>query len=261
MAKLRSRIGIGATAVGLALMSVGVFAGGASAQEGEVESEGLQPGDYGLTCDPAAAFTWSGPTGIADIDVTELLQTGEQTVVDGDFSVTLSNPQPVPGETLGELTIGALDLTTSHPVSEVATRIWTGTNADGESTYEFVTTALDPPTTSGHVGQLDRWAPIKGLAFCYEVEVAPTTTSAPTTTTEVEVAPTTVTAPTTTQIATEVLPQVVTAPQAQAQQPQLAFTGSDSISIAWIGGVLVMAGMLLVAIDRVGLVRRGRHSR
>jgi LPXTG-motif cell wall-anchored protein len=57
----------------------------------------------------------------------------------------------------------------------------------------------------------------------------------------------------------EVLPQVVTAPT--ETQPQLAFTGSDNKPLLLVGGVLLLLGLSLVAVDRVGLVRKGRHSR
>lgn len=261
MARLRSKIGVGAMAIGVALMVVGVFAGGASAQQNSAPTAEA----YGATCDPVATFTWGLDPGAGYVEIDQLVDTGTQTISDGSLSVTLSHPVPVDGLPKSWLHIGSLHVETDKPVTSVIVRLWVDLH-----TYEHVAIDFAPPATSFDIDseaifEHEGVAPIKGLAFCYEVEVIDTsTTQAPTTT--VEVAPTTVTAAPTTVteapdvIGVEVLPQVVTAPEAQAQ-PQLAFSGAQSTSYVLLGSGLLLVGLLLVGVDKLGLIRRGEHSR
>jgi hypothetical protein len=247
------KLGAAIAGIGLAVIAAGVFAGGASAQDSESEAE------VGFQC-PAESytFTWAGNV---DEDATEISGEGT-TYSDGSFTVTLSNAGPTVGETLDYWHVGSVDFAASAPVSAVQVVLWQPGN-----TTETVVVTFEPEVTEGTItspeGSLgeDGQAPIKGLLFCFEKPVVTTTTTtiAPATTStsvapEQVIVPTTA-APTTTTVApTEVLPQVETA-------PQIAFTGSSSGPLVAIGAVLVLLGLSLVGVDRLGLVRRFRHSR
>jgi hypothetical protein len=249
------KIGTAIMGLGVALRGVGVFAGGAFAQ-GENE-----PGPERLEC-PSASYTfaWSNVDDGADA-----ISGAGTTYSDGDFTVTLSNAGPTVGDTLDYWHVGSVDFDANTPVTAVELQLWQPGN-----TWIYETVTFDPAVPAGTLtsptGSLgaEGQAPIKGLVFCFEKKVVPTTstttTAAPTTTTTVAVSPDIVVVPTTTTTTTtaapvEVQAQVETAPQ------QIAFTGSSSGPLVLVGGVLVLLGLSLVTVDRIGLVRRGRHSR
>jgi hypothetical protein len=207
-----------------------VLAGGASAQDNS---------NPPLSC-PSSSLTvaWS------QVDIADLADDTGQTFSDGTLTVQLTDPAPIPGYDLTILTVGSLHFTASRDIGQVNLQLW---QAPGVFTYTGVTFA--PAVTSGNLTSPDGshpdlgHAPIKGLVFCYEKPVVPTT-AAPTTTVEVlpevvTAAPTTAptTAPT---VAVEVLPQVVTAPE------QIAFTGSSSGPLVTLGAVLVLLGLAFV---------------
>jgi hypothetical protein len=244
------KIGVGIAGVGMALVAAGVFAGGASAG---------QEGTERLECEASSlTVAWQG------VDVADVASAAGQSFSDGVITITLSNAAAIPGEALGILTIGSMDFSATSAIDAVELQLW---QSPGD--YDFDTVDYNPAVTSGHLQSPDgshptlSRAPIKGLVFCYKAAPAPTTTTSTTSTTSTTVAvvpdqvvaPTTTAAPTTTVAAVEVLPQVVTAPQ------QIAFTGSTSGPLVTVGALLVLLGLSLVGIDRLGFVRRGKHAR
>jgi hypothetical protein len=144
----------------------------------------------------------------------------------------------------------------------VQVQLWQPGNLFVHEVVSFSPEVTEGTITSpeGSLGE-DGQAPIKGLLFCFEQPVTTTTVVPQTTSTSVapeQVIVTTTTAapaPTTPTVApVQVLPQVETA-------PQIAFTGSSSGPLVVIGAVLVLLGLSLVGVDRLGLLRRYRHSR
>lgn len=264
MASAGRKIGIGTISLGVALAGVGVFAGGASAESGGVESN--------ASCTASFNVMWGLDHDPNHISVDDLVGGGTTVVSNGKLTVTLSNAKPIAGMELTDLTIGSLDFATDKPVDSVEIRLW---QAPGD--YDFDTLNFDPPAKSGSYASkpgshpILASAPIKGLEFCYEAEVAPSSTAVPSTTSSIAPSSTSV-APTTsaevggqqvtTTVPVEVLPQVETAPQIEtAPQAEIAFTGSDTGPLVAVGGALVAGGLALLGIDRIGLVRKGRHSR
>jgi hypothetical protein len=202
-----------------------------------------------------------------------------QGFTDNSLWVTLSGAQPADvAKPLSTGNVGTLSFKSSRPVDAVYVRA----GHANDRVYLF-----QPPYPKADNGQLtsqNGTTPIEHVTFCYEqppattstttsTSVAPTSTTAPTTTvpvattapapttTRVEVAPNVQTSPSTT-VATEVLAAHQTAPvQAQAAQGQLAFTGTRAFPLVLIGGSLLVLGLALVVIERLGFVRRGAHSK
>jgi hypothetical protein len=239
--------------VGVAIIAVGMFASGASA-EGSTDQQTPER----LQCPASSyAFTWSG-----NVDEDASVISGEGTTFsDGTFTVTLSNAQAIDDEVLDYWHVGSVDFDANAPVSEVELQLWQPGN-----TWTYRTVTFEPPVNAGTLtspaGTLgEGQAPIKGLVFCFSKPVPTSTTVAPTTTTVApstsvqpeQIEATTTVAPTVAPV--EVLPQVETAPQ------QIAFTGSGSATLVTVGAVLVLLGLTLVGVDRLGVLRRYRHSR
>jgi hypothetical protein len=250
MATAGRKIGVGIASAGMVLVAAGVFAGGASAQQSE--------GQERLEC-PASSMFIDWLQGAVDID--EIQSDAGQSISDGSLTVTLSNAQLLENPAEPLLRVIEVDVETSSPVDAVELVLW-----QSPGVYAFTSVTYEPAATSDHLVSPDGshpelgQAPIKGLIFCYEKPVTTTSTTTSTTTTTtsttVTVAPDQVVATTTTTAApVEVLPQVVTAPQ------QIAFTGSSSGPLVGVGAVLVLLGLGLVGIDRLGFTRRGRHAR
>jgi hypothetical protein len=252
MGMARRKLGAVIAGIGLAVIAAGVFAGGASAQ-----GDGQSP--TRLQCPASSyAFAWS------NVDDGAAAITGAGTTYsDGTFTVKLSNAAPTVGDSLDWWHVGSVKFDANAPVSAIEVQLW-----QPGATYIYPVLDYSPPATSGTItspmGSLgaEGQAPIKGLVFCFQ-KVAPTTTSTSTTTTSTtttavmpeQVIVTTTTPPTTTAVPVEVLPQVETAPQ------QIAFTGSSSGPLVALGAVLVLLGLSMVSVDRLGLLRRYRHQR
>jgi hypothetical protein len=247
------KIGLAIAGLGVAVIAAGVFAGGASAQEVDNEQ-----GPERLECPQSSySFGWQGNVDPA----AEVISGDGTTFSDGTFTVTLSNAAPIDDDVLDYWHVGSVDFDANAPVSAIEMQLWQPGN-----TWTYRTVTFDPKVTAGTLvspaGTLgEGQAPIKGLVFCFEKVAATTTTTtaAPTTTTGVQpeqiIATTTTPAPGPTVAPVEVLPQVETAPQ------QIAFTGSSSGPLVAIGAVLVLVGFSMVGVDRLGLMRRFRHSR
>jgi hypothetical protein len=243
------KFGTAIAALGVAVIAAGVFVGGAAAQseEGQQEPERLE-------C-PSSSFTINW----ADVQLDAITSATGQTFSDGTFTITLANAEAIPGDPLDLLHIGSMDFTASPAITAAELQLW---QAPGD--YAFVSESFDPAAASGtFVSPPDSLggetqAPIKGFVLCYPKLVVTTTTAAPTTTSvapEQIIVTTTTAAPTTTTVPeVAVLPQVETA-------PQIAFTGSTSGPLVIFGATLLLLGLSLVGIDRLGLIRRFRHSR
>src|SRR5690606_35224948 len=166
--------GVGSMAIGVALMVVGVFAGGASAQT-------QQSGDDDrLTCAPEQGFhfRWgldsAGPTVDENgfVDVSGLAGGGETTVSNGDVTVTLSDAAFLVNGFEGwagpEYRIKSLKFElTQGAATAVIVRLW-----EDIGVYSFVKVPITG--TSGEIAspegshEILGQAPIKGLEFCYE---------------------------------------------------------------------------------------------
>jgi hypothetical protein len=252
MATTGRKLGFGAMGVGLLLSAVGVLSGGASA-DGPVAPEPL-------VCENSVTVNWT------EADMEAIASDAGRVFSNGAVSVTISNGTPVfPDAELNIYDVGSVDFVSNKPIDVIQVKLW---SEDVPGNFSYRTDTFDPAITSGTLtgsGEVEiNLVRIKGIVFCAETaEVSPTslvvvpTTVADTTTTTSTTSTTTTTtalAPTEVQGVVQVLPQTVTA-------PQLAFTGNDSKPMVFGGGALVLVGLALVGIDRVGVVRRGRHSR
>lgn len=208
---------------------------------------------------------------MSSTDAAKLAGAG-QSFTDNTLSVTLSGAQPADvSKPVSTANVGSVTFKSSQPVDAVYVRA----GIQNDRVYLF-----QPPYPKADTGVLTSQngsTPIEHVTFCYEKPPvstttsttttavapsstkAPTTTIAATTTTKVEVAPA---VESTTTVPTEVLGAEVTAPvQAQAVQGQLAFTGTRAFPLVLVGGSLLVLGLLLVLVERLGFLRRGAHSK
>ncbi|HEX7097379.1 MAG TPA: hypothetical protein VF183_15940 [Acidimicrobiales bacterium] len=103
--------------------------------------------------------------------------------------------------------------------------------------------SVDFPLTEDTDAVVEVWANDEQLlAETIHTDCVPPPTEPPTTTTPTTEPPAT---PPTTEVQTEVLAQTVTAPE-----PQLAFTGDDSVRNAAIGAALLAAGAAMIVVSR-----------
>jgi hypothetical protein len=255
MATTGRKLGFGAMGVGLLLSAVGVLSGGASA-DGPVAPEPL-------VCENSVTVNWT------EADMEAIASDAGRVFSNGAVSVTISNGTPVfPDAELNIYDVGSVDFVSNKPIDIIQVKLW---SEDVPGNISYRTDTFDPAITSGTLtgsGEAEiNLVRIKGIVFCAEaeaqviptvVESTSTTTTSTTTTTTVATAPNNITGgggpAAEVGGVVQVLPQTVTA-------PQLAFTGNDSAPMVFGGGALVLVGLALVGIDRVGVVRRGRHSR
>jgi hypothetical protein len=193
---------------------------------------------------------------MGDTNPVEIAGAG-QSFSDGTLTVTISGAQALAGT--GPLTtgnVGSVAFSASPGVDAAYVR------AGGYDDQMYLYHPPSPATSGTGLRSTSGTTAIDWLALCYSptTPVQETTTTTTTTT----AAPTTA-APTTTAAA--VLPEVVTAPPttpapqvlAEVQTaPELAFTGSSSRGVVFVGSLLVSAGLALLAGERIVARRSAR---
>jgi hypothetical protein len=245
----KRRFGLALMGLGVALFVPGVLAGHASAWDGSCF-------DYAPQGQPWTEFQIQA----SSIDTT-LVNGPGQSFSDGALQVTFKNAVAANAQPLGSANIGSLDFTANIGVDATYVRA-TDVTADQITQYA-------PEAVAGKVSSKNAATPIGHITFCYDVETAPTTTTTSTTTTAARSSTTTTTAaPATTAAPTTTVPgsvqptvEVLAETEVQGTAPEIAFSGAESRSLTVAGATLLVAGLLLVSVERAGLLRRGRHAR
>jgi hypothetical protein len=253
--RLRTRLGLGLAAVGLATTALGVAASPAQAW-GEScldhAPQGANWTELWVSLFDSNPGSWAASS---------------RTFTDGTLSVTISDLRPTtPGGEINPYTIRSFDWSSNIGIDALTVNVW----PPGADPILFTYSPTQKGQSGNDVGAPSASNPSKYLSFCYDVGAAPSTTvTSPTTspTTSVgatsivrassTVAPvTTVKAPTT---SAAVLPTAVVATPTvpvqvegitETRPTELARTGRSTTPVALGGAAMVLVGIALICTER-----------
>jgi hypothetical protein len=247
MARLRTRLGFGLAALGIATTVIGFTAAPAQAW-----------GESCLDHAPAGANWTELWVSLFDSNPGSWA-TSSKTFSDGTLTVTISDLKPTtPGGEINPYTIRSMDWSSNIGVDALIANMW----PPGSDPLHFIF-APGPEMMSGNdVGAPDAEHPLKYLSFCYDVASVPTTTApattvAPTTsvdntsivritttvpTTSASVMPTSIVGSTTVPVEVEGV--------TETRPTELARTGRSTTPLALGGMAMVLIGIAMIGTER-----------